>query len=149
MDVVPFDRADFQRGILTAMGIGTPARPAERVTFVFADTTANTAPADDEGVPFDPRATPTVTAGNRQSVLCAVEYLDTVGTVVDLGVVVPSQLRLTLLDAQYQQIKGFDRVEIGSGIGTPDVYHYRRTEPPIGMVTETVWTIYCRAEDDA
>jgi hypothetical protein len=144
MDVVPFDRVGFQTGILTAMGVGLPADPDLRPQFVFAGTTSATTPVDDEGIPYDVTSQPVLTAGRVETdVLCAIEYLDAVGQVVDLGIIAPTQIRITLLDAQYQRIKGFDHVLIDG-----DRYNYRRTQPPIGMVTETVWIVHCRAEDD-
>ena len=140
---VPFDEAGFLSGVLTAMGVGTPPALADQPLFVFADTTTVAVPTDSEGVPFDPAARPTVTPGARVRVPCAVEYLDNHGQVVNFGIVTPSTLRLTLLDAQYRQIKGFSHVVIGG-----DRYNYRRTAPPEGMVTATVWTIYAVAEDE-
>ncbi len=144
LQTVDFDRAAFRTGILTAMAIGTAPDVARRPVFVFADTRASTGPVDDEGIPYDLGAVSTTTAGRAISgMLCAVEYLDAVGQVVDMGIVAPTQLRLTLLDAEYQQVKGFDHLLIDG-----DRYDYRRTEPPIGMVDETVWIIHCKAQDD-
>ncbi len=144
MDVVAFDRVGFQTGILTAMGIGLPADPAQRPRFVFAGTSTSTTPVDEEGIPYDVSTQPTTTAGRVETdVLCAIEYLDSVGQAVEFGIITPTQIKVTLLDAQYQRVKGFDHVLIGQ-----DRYNYRRTEPAIGMVTETVWIVHCRAEDD-
>lgn len=141
---IHIDQAPFEAGLRAAMAMGTPPAPTDRAVFVFADTTTNTAPADAENVPFDPAATPTVTPGRRISgVLCAIEYLDAQGQLVDLGVLAPTQIRITLIDAEYQQVRGFDYVEMSG-----DKYFYRRTAPAVGLDASQFWTVYCRAEDD-
>jgi hypothetical protein len=142
--MVRFNQAQFETGIRTAMGVGLPPALSNRPVFVFADTITNTLPADQEHVPFDPTATPVVAAGNQLSgITCAIEYVDLAGDVVDLGNITPTRLKITMLDAEYQLVQGFDHVLMAG-----DRYFYRRTEPPIGMVDSTVWIIHCIAEDD-
>lgn len=144
MATVSFDEAAFTDGILTAMGVGTPPETADRAVFVFADTSVATGSVDDEGIPFDVTQAPTRTAGAEVAdVPCAIEFFDAVGQVADLGVLQPTKIKVTLLDAQYELVRGFDHVRIGG-----DKYHYRKTEPPIGLVTKTIWIVHCTAEDD-
>ncbi len=144
MESVPFNEAAFETGIRTAMAVGMPPDPADRAIFVFANTATNATPADAEDVPFDPAAAPTVTAGRQVSGLAyAVEYRDTSGQTVDLGIITPTQVVLTLLKAEYDQVRGFDYVLLSG-----DKYLYRREEPVIGLATSEVHQIHCRAEDD-
>lgn len=140
---VPFDRAAFRSGILTAMSVGLPEREADRPLFYFPAEVTSTVPVDSEDVPFDPTYTPTRSAPPPVRVDCAYEYQDREGRVMNFGVVTPSKVELTFLDAEYQQVKGFAYVVIG-GVR----YDYKRTAPPQGMVTETVWTVICEAEDE-
>lgn len=144
MATISFDEAAFTDGILTAMAVGTPPDPADRAVFVFADTTTVAGSVDDGGVPFDVAATPTRTPGQEIfNVPCAIEYIDVAGQVADLGILQPTKIKVTLLDEQYELVKGFDHVRIAG-----DRYYYRKTEPPTGMVTKTVYVIHCAAEDD-
>ncbi len=144
MHSVPFNQAAFEDGIRLAMAVGLPPIEAERPVFVFTNSTVNTAPADAEHVPFDPAATPAVTPGRRVAgIYCAIEYQDAAGQLVNLGVITPSQIVVTLLDDEYRQVEGFDYVEIAG-----DRYFYRRTEPTIGLADSQIWRIHCRAEDD-
>lgn len=140
---VPFDRDAFRNGILIAMSVGLPEDEVLQPTFFFPEAVGNITPADDDDVPFDPAARPTRTAPPSVRVVCAVEYQDREGRPVNFGTVTPSKVELTLLDAEYQKVKGFDHVVIGGGR-----YDYRRTPPPVGMVTETIWTVICEAEDE-
>lgn len=141
---VPFDEAAFTSGILTAMAIGMPSVAEERPIFVFADTSTTTASADDEGVPYDTTLSPDVVAGVRLAgITCAVEQLDAAGQVVEMGIINPTKIKITMLDEQYRQTAGFWFVEIAG-----DRYFYRRTEPPVSMVTATIWVVHATAEDD-
>jgi len=141
---VSFDEAAFTQGILTAMAVGTPPDPADRPVFVFADTSTATGSVDDEGIPFDVTATPTRTPGAEVTdIPCAIEFVDAAGQVADVGILQLTKIKITLLDEQYQLVKGFDHVRIAG-----DRYYYRKTEPPIGMVTKTIYTVHCTAEDD-
>lgn len=142
---VEFDQADFESGIRTAMTVGLSPVIADRPIFVFAGTTTNVAPADSEQVPFDPAATPVVVQGNRiTGVICSYEYVDATGQVVDLGTITPTRLRITMLDAEYQLVRGFDHVLIAG-----DRYNYRLTQPVVGMVDSAIWIVHCTAEDDS
>lgn len=140
---VPFNETGFLAGISTAMRVGVPEREADQLVFVFGDDVSVTGSQDADEVPYDPAVVPTVVAGKRVRVLCAAEYLDARGQAVEFGIITPSSLRITLMDAEYQKVKGFAFVVAGG-----DKYLYRRTAPAMGMVTATVWTIYCVAEDE-
>lgn len=138
-----FDAEDFRRNIRAAMTVGLPPVAADQPTFIFAGDVVNTAPADDEDVPYDASARPTVTTPASVKVPCAVEYADAAGKVENFGVIVPSKVVLTLLDEDYQLIKGFLYVVIGG-----DRFWYSKTETPLGLDSVGIWTVHATAEDD-
>jgi hypothetical protein len=141
---VAFDQAAFEAGIRTAMAVGMPPNVADRAVFVFADASTNSSPADAEDVPFNPAVAPTVTPGRQVTGLhYAIEFHDAQGNVVDLGVIAPTQVVITLLKDEYDQVRGFDYVLLSG-----DKYLYRREEPVIGLGTSEIHQIHCRAEDD-
>jgi hypothetical protein len=141
---VEVDVEALYAGIGLAMGLGLPADPDNRPIFVFRDQVTNTTPADEEQVPFDPWATPVVVAGNQLSdIVCAIEYTDQVGQVMDVGIVTPTRLKLTFRDPEYQLVRGFASVLIAG-----DRYLYRHTEPPVSLGEATFWFVHCTAEDD-
>ncbi len=143
--LVPFNQAGFEAGILLAMGLGIPDDPDLQPTFVFPGTTTASVPVDDEGVPFDPAAKVSRTPGKPDvRVRCAVEMLDRQGTVLDFAIAQADQARLTLLDAQYRQVQGFDHVLLG---GTP--YDYRETFPPIALGPSVVWQVLVATRDES
>lgn len=139
-----FDAAAVRAGLRLAMGVGLPPIAADQPTFYFRREITNTTAADDEDVPFDPDARPTLAPAVFKRVPCAVEYRDGEGKIENFGIITPSRVVLTFLDEDYLQIKGFEYVVIGG-----DRYWYRRTEPPIGLVSVGVWTIHCTAEDES
>ncbi len=138
-----FDSDAFIEGIHFAMGLGLPANEDDQPTFHFKPTvTYGAAAVDDAGVPFDPTAVPETTTVPNVKVPCAVEYIDAEGKVENWGIIVPAKVLLTFLDADYQQVVGFDWVVIG-----PNRYFYRKTFPPLAMDSVGVWQIECAAED--
>ena len=87
------------------------------------------------------------------SVLCAVEYFDRNQQFANPDVVgsgiTNSILRLTLLDEEYEQVRGFDWCSVKSAAGTgTERYWYRRTAPAIGLGTIDVHLVFCEAEDE-
>lgn len=143
-----FDAAKVTAGISKAMGFGEPTRTEDKAWFYFPTTRVSTdltPPAtDQDGVPFDLTAqvTPTTTKA-RLLVQCAVEYLDAQPTPERFGELTSSHIKITLMDADYQKVKGFSYVVAGG-----DKYLYQRTEPPVALGTIDFWFIHCTAEDD-
>ena len=138
------DPAEFRSGIRFAMNLGLPPIEADRPVFVTPQEATNDANADEEDIPFDPSARPQVPPPLTKSVPCAVEYVDAAGRVETFGIVNPSKIRITLLDEEYQQIRGFSYVVIGG-----DRYNYAKTEPPLGLGSVGVWIIHAIAEDES
>lgn len=137
------DPVAFRWGISAAMMMGLPPAPADQPLFFFPPQVTNAGLADAENVPFDPAAAPVVTPRAPVRALCAVEYQDSMGVVVDVGIVTASRLVLTFLDEAYQAVRGFSYVVAGG-----DRYNYRRTPPPLGLGPVAVWQVVCVAEDE-
>lgn len=143
-----FDASAARQGILNAMSFGEPTRTDDKAWFYFAKARASTpddAPADDDHVPFDP-AVPVASPDShpRQQVPCAVDYLDAAGQAITAGDITPSKIVITLMDTEYQRVKGFAFVVAGG-----DKYLYDKTEPPVALGTIDVWTVHCVAEDES
>lgn len=139
-----FNAADVRAGLRLAMTIGLPPVEADQPTFYFPREVTNTERADDEDVPFDPDARPTLAPARSVKVPCAVEYFDAAGKIENFGVITPSKIAVTLLDEDHDKVRGFEYVVIGG-----DRYWYRRTEPPLGLVSVGVWIVHCTAEDES
>lgn len=126
------------------MEFGLPSATSDQPSFFMPQTTTSVGNVlDDEGVPFDPAVTPTLSTLVKKQVKCAVEYVDGDGKVEAFAVIVPSKIKVTLLDQEYVQVQGFSFVVIKG-----QKYYYQRTEPPVALGTVDVYTVYCRAEDD-
>lgn len=140
---IRIDADDFRRSIRSVMTMGLPPDLADQPAFVFPGDIVNSDPADDEDVPFDSEARPTVAAPVIVRRPCAIEYVDNAGKMENFGLVVKSKVMLTLLDEDYEAIKGFSYVVIGG-----DRFIYTKTETPIGLDTVGVWIVHATAEDD-
>lgn len=138
-----FDPVEFRAAIHAVMDLGAPPTPSERVTFYFARSLVYNAPTDDENTPFDPTATVTEIPGQAVTVPCAVEYTDREGEPVPFGMVTASKLVITLLDEDYDQVKGCSYVVAGG-----DKYLYRRTVPPMGLYSVGVYQLIFVAENE-
>jgi hypothetical protein len=147
-----FDAAAARQGILNAMAFGEPTRTEDKAWFYFPKTVSSDVgtPADQDDIPFDPDVTvtgeTTTDSKPRQQVSCAVEYVDA-GAVLGpetFGGVRASRIKITLLDTEYQQIKGFSFVVAGG-----DKYVHDSTEPPVALGTFDVWTVHATAEDES
>lgn len=141
-----FDADAARQGILNAMGFGEPTRSDDKAWFYFPKTRATDPPGgamDDDSVPFD-FTSPVVSSGpGRVQVSCAVEYIDTAEVTGTFGGDRPARVKITLLDDEYQQIKGFSFVVAGG-----DKYTYDSTEPPVALGTIDVWTVHATSEDE-
>jgi hypothetical protein len=140
-----FDATAFRSGIHLAMAMGLPPATADQPTFYFAQPRAYDVPVDEEGVPYDPTAQPLPAASglNPVQVLCAVEYYDAFGEIITFGIVTPSRVVLTLLDAEFAQVDGFTHVEIGQ-----ERYVFRHWEVPLGLFNVGVRRAWCLNENE-
>ena len=139
-----FDPTRILAGLHRAMEFGEPTRTDDKATFVTVTVTTPTGvPVDENGVPFDPNAKPTRVPRSKQ-VPCAIEYYDRNDLQENLGPLTASRVKITLLDPEYQQVKGFDYVVIGG-----DRYAYRSTEPPVALGSIDVWSVWAVSEEES
>lgn len=147
MKYVPpgFNRPAVTAGLRRAMGFGEPNRVEDKATFHFPRRTppADT-PADAEGVPFDPDVQPDRTPLKPpQLVPCAIEFHAGTTTSETFGDSRASRIEITLLDPDYQKVKGFSYVVVGG-----EKYVYSYTPPPEALGSLDVWTVICISEDE-
>jgi hypothetical protein len=128
-----FDEKAFRDAVTFVQTMALPAVAAEQPTFYFQV---------DPELGFDPTA---ATQTNRTSVRvpCAVEYLDAQGLPSNFGILTPANLKVTVLDSYYEQVRGCHSVVIGE-----DRYFYRRTEPPSGLFGVTLYVLHFAAENE-
>lgn len=140
-----FDASEVRAGLHLAMTIGLPTDIAEQPTFVFPAKTVDTGDdRDAEGTPMDYRLRRTkVGQDSTYQVPCAIEYVDGDGKVAGFGIVSPSKLILNLLDEDYRIIKGFSYCVVAG-----NRYFYRRTEPPIGLVSIALYRVHVQSDDE-
>jgi hypothetical protein len=137
-----FDEAKVIDGVHKAMGFGEPNLDADKVTFHFGSRTAGVG-TDDQGVPFNPTGSAGDTEPTAVAVTCAIEFRDSGGQAVTFGQIAPTEVVVTLLDPEYQQIKGFSYLTAGG-----DRYLYDLTEPVIALGSIDVWVIHAKAENE-
>jgi hypothetical protein len=56
----------------------------------------------------------------------------------------PTRISITLLDEDYQRVRGFHFVVAGG-----DKYIYEKTEPPVALGSIDVWTVWAQSEDES
>lgn len=140
-----FNADEVRAGLHLAMQVGLPTDVADQPTFVFPAGVLSTGDRRDaEGTPFDFRITKTKAGQDTTfQVPCAIEYSDGDGKIENFGIIVPSKVILTLLDVDYDIVKGFSYCVIGG-----NRYFYRRTETPLGLVSVGVYRIHCQSDDE-
>lgn len=137
-----FDANAVRAGLRLAMTVGLAPDAGDQPTFFMPAVETSSAVLDQGGVPFSPAGQRTFAPRTSFTVPCGVEYQDGPGKLENFGVIVPSKVILTLLDEDYDVVKGFEFVVIS---GTR--YFYRRTEPQKGLVTLGIWKVHCVSED--
>lgn len=146
MNLPGFNADEVRNGLRLAMNVGLPPVEADQPLFVW-DAPADIETAEDpSGIPFAWDAEPpAVVAAPHPPVRvpCAIEYLDSQGELRAFGPTASSTLVLTLLDDEYERVRGFSRVVIGG-----NEYLYQRTEAPLGLVSIGIWQIHVRTDDE-
>lgn len=137
-----WDEAKVKDGLYKAMGFGEPTRTEDKATFHIPEPSEDETSGNSEGVPWDPTVKRPVTRATKQ-VPCAIEFVDSSERTETFGAYAPTQIVITLLDDDYQQVRDFDFVVAGG-----DKYFRSQTEPPIAMGTIDVWTVHCTAQDE-
>lgn len=143
--IANFDADAVRAGLRLAMQVGLPPETEDQPVFVMPTTVAGDPGhrLDAQGTPFNADYRPPRSASIGKRVPCAIEYADGEGKIENFGIVVPSRVVLTLLDQDYQQIKGFAYCVIGG-----NKYHYSRTETPQGLVSVGVFRVHCTSDDE-
>lgn len=123
-----FNSADFRQAIRGVMEMAaTPDR--QPLTFGWNEqVTKADGVLDGEGIAFDPAAHVTRTTPPTKVVPAVVEYHNVNSEGTPFGTVSQPRLRITLLDLDYEQVKGADWVEIEN-----ERYTYAYDEPPTGL----------------
>jgi hypothetical protein len=138
-----FDPRAFRSGIRFVFDMAASPTADEQVAFYFPATLVYNRTVDTEDVPFDPAATVTSTPTAPIKVPCALEYVDSEGSSGPFGVITPTRVTTTLLDEDYEQVKGATYIVIAG-----DRYNYRRTEPPSGLFDVGLYVMHWAAVDE-
>lgn len=143
--ITGFDANAVRTGLRTAFNVGMPPLEEEQPVFFMPLVVPDqTEAVDSDGVPFDPSYLPTRTPRVKVSGLSAgIDYVDGIGKLENFGVIAPSKVILTLLDVDYEQVKGFEFVVISG-----NKFFYRRTETTHGLVSVGLYKVHCTAEDE-
>lgn len=140
-----FDPDEFRRGLRFAMQVGAPPDVDQRATFVFPAAETASGPAGPDHVPFGPDVRITAIPRRTVQVPCAVEYQGTSGPDDNsVGRFAINRVVLTLLDQDYELVKGFEFVVIG-GVR----YQYERQLPPSGLGPVGIHQLQVWTEADA
>lgn len=145
-----FDADDFRAGIRLAMEMGRPVDPGAWPEFVIV-TREQLAPSegDADGVPWDPAAPAAVEEFVRLRELCTVEMDPTANDERTWGSLQPGTAVITLLDEEYERVRGFEYVNLwpAGAAAAPVRYHYDRVLEQSNLDVVGVWTLACRTED--
>jgi hypothetical protein len=152
--VVDFPTDLFNNAIKFAMQMGTPNEESKRVTFVFSGngstywkngTELSPPPALDlDGHPYDPEVEVRKTADVTLQVDCAVEVKEVLPRPEDpVGTFQHTELTVTLLEAEYQQVVGCKAVTYN---GDRYVYSFEPTN--YGLFDANVHQMVFTSEDD-
>lgn len=153
--VVDFPTDLFNNAIKFAMQMGTPIEEAKRVTFLFSGNGSTywkdgveltTPPAVDlDGHPYDPEIEMRRSEDVRVQVDCAVEIEDVIPDREEpVGTFQQTKLTITLLEAEYQQVKGCKAVEYNG-----DRYVYGFDPVNYGLFDANVHQMIFMSEDDS
>lgn len=143
---VPVDT--IKEALLSAMALGFPVEESEQPTFHFQGA-ADYTYEDAAGNPIDWTATPTSSSGASEvSVLCAYEFSAPLGRQgaheTAVGQFNPTTLILTLIDDQFEEIRGFRYCTVGP---SDEKWYFRFYQPAVGLGGMTVYQVTCTAEE--
>lgn len=138
-----FNASAFRSAIRSAMTMGTPPAVGDQLAFCWNPTMSSAASKDGEGVPFDPSASITRTTPAAVTKPCAVEFVDAAEQPTPFGTVIPSKVKVILLDEDYAAVKTADYVVIAG-----DKYVRSHEPPSVGLFDVGVHTIIYIAENE-
>lgn len=141
-----FNAKEFREAIHFAMEMGLPQDPSERITFRWTpDKTYDD--SDSGGNPWSWDVVPVVTDERADvQVPAAVEFAARPAGSVDtaLGQFDTSRVTVTLLDEEFEKIRGADLMVIDANI-----YDIAFVGPPIGLFDVTVYQLFGEARDES
>jgi len=142
-----FDADAFRDGIRLAFDMGAAPEldqpDQSQVAFHFASQLVYTGPTDGDGVPFDPNSSVTRVVPNAVQVPCGLEYSNVADERTAFGTVLPSRVKVTLLDEDYAKVKDATYIVVG---GEKYVYHH--SEMPRGLFDVGLYSITFVSESD-
>lgn len=137
-----FNAREVRAAFRLAMRVGSPNNSDHQVTFRWkgAKTYASSDPA---GKPYDYTASPVTNETHPDvKVPAAVEYLQPASTELTAGEMDRLPAKLTLVDEDYEKVKGADVVVIG-GMEFPIAF----IEPPQGLVNVDIYNLHLGSPD--
>jgi hypothetical protein len=139
-----FNSTVFRNNIKNVMKMGAPNAIEERVTFQWEPEKTYVGKTDPTGRPYD-LASATVSTVFKADVQidCAVEILDRNPTGTPIGEFNNPRATITVLDVDYESIKGSTIVLIGG-----NTYTINYVEP-VGLFDVTIFTLHCQAIDES
>lgn len=139
-----FNSTIFRNNIKNVMRMGAPNAVEERVTFCWPAEKTFVGKTDPSGRPYDlASATSSVIQKENIKIDCAVEILDRNPTGTPIGEFNNPRAIITVLDVDYESIKGSTIVLIGG-----NTYNVNYVEP-VGLFDVTIFTIHAQAVDES
>lgn len=119
-----FDAEKFRTAIRFVFEMAAPPDEDRQLTFHFTEEVSFTGPADGDSIPFDPGEAVTRTVRPPIQRPCDVEFIRATDEITAFGVVVPSKIKVTLLDDDFEDVKDASFVVVN---GDKYLRHY---QPP-------------------
>lgn len=129
------------------MVFGLPQNEVDRPTFHF-DKVVEYERHDREGSPFDYAAAPEAeTQKSSVSPVCAFEFFSPLGRqgshATEVGDFTPTTLLVTMLEDEWDEVKGFAHVTVGP---SNQKWLFRYYRPSYALGEFTVYQVHCSAE---
>lgn len=138
-----FNAAKFRNAIQFVFEMAAPPEAGIGLMFYFTDVVTPDAPYDGDLVPFDPAESFVRTTRPPISVPCDVEYVSAGEEPTAFGSVIPSKLKVLLLDEDYVKVADTTFVVMNG-----DRYNRSFEEPSFGLFDVGLHTIVFVAEDE-
>lgn len=140
-----FNPNEFRENIKRVMKMSAPQQVEERVTFRWPKETTHSGTVDHAGSPYDFSASNIDTSTQKPDVQidCAVEIVDRAPTGTPMGEFNNPRAKITVLDIDYELVKGSSEVLIGG-----NTYNVNYIEPQ-GLFSVTVYIFHTTALDES
>ncbi len=138
-----FDGKKFRNAIQFVFEMAEPPESDQKIMFHFTDTVTYAGHADSDLVPFDPTQSATRTTRPPINVPCDVEFVQQSEEPTAFGSVVPSKLKVLLLDEDWAKVKDCSFVVMGG-----DKYNRYYEQPEFGLFDVGLHTMVFQAENE-